>query len=107
MSSRVRGAAECLILRTGANVFGAIRRTGRRQNSIAEQAGVSPVTLSKILTGGHANPRFATVVAITHAAGENVGWLLGEQGFSLSGDHRYKVRTAAEVLMDLTGGKRK
>lgn len=86
---------------------GAIRRTGRRQNAIAEQAGVSPETLSMILTGRDANPRFSTVVAIVHAAGENVGWLLGEQGFSLSGDQRYKVRTAAEVLMDLTGGKRK
>jgi transcriptional regulator with XRE-family HTH domain len=85
---------------------GAIRRTGRRQNAIAEQAGVSPDTLSRILMG-HANPRFETVVAITHAAGENVGWLLGEQGFSFSGDQRYKVREAAEVLMDLTGGKRK
>jgi len=53
------------------------------------------------------NPRFDTVVAIVHAAGENVGWLLGEQGFNLSGDQREKVRKAAEVLTELTGGKRK
>jgi hypothetical protein len=63
---------------------------------------VSHETLSKILTGGHANPRFETVVAIVHAAGENVGWLLGEQEFSLSGEQRDKVREAAVVLMDLT-----
>ena len=81
---------------------GAIRRTGRRQNAIAEQAGVTPETLSNILTGRHANPRFATVVAIVHAAGENVGWLLGEQGFSLSGAQRDKVREAATILADLT-----
>lgn len=81
---------------------GAIRKTGRRQNAIAEQAGVSYETLSKVLTGGHANPRFETVVAITHAAGETVGWLLGEQGFNLSGEQREKVREAAAVLADLT-----
>ena len=86
---------------------GAIRKTGRRQNAIAEEAGVNPVTLSKILTGGHANPRFETVVAITHATGESVGWLLGERGFSLSGAQREEVRKAAEVLTELTGGKRK
>jgi len=85
---------------------GAIRRSGRRQNAIAEEAGVTPVTLSKILTGGHANPRFETVVAIVHAAGENVGWLLDEQGFNLSGEQRYQVRTAAEVLMKLTRGRK-
>ena len=85
----------------------AIRLTGRRQNAIAEQVGVSPATLSKILTGGHANPGFETVVAIVHAAGENVGRLLGEQGFNLSGEQRESVRTAAVVLTDLTGGKQK
>jgi transcriptional regulator with XRE-family HTH domain len=81
---------------------GAIRKTGRRQNAIAEQAGVSPETLSRILTGGHANPRFETVVAIVHATGETVGWLLSEQGFSLSGEQREKVREAASILADLT-----
>ena len=86
---------------------GAIRRTGRRQNAIAEQAGVSPETLSRILTGGHANPRIDTVVAITHAVGENVGHLLGEESFNLSADQRAKVRDAAKTLMDLTGGRRR
>jgi transcriptional regulator with XRE-family HTH domain len=81
---------------------GAIRRTGRRQNAIAEQAGVSPETLSRVLTGGHASPRFDTVVAIVHAAGENVGWLLGEEGFTLSGEQRERVREAAQILADLT-----
>ena len=81
---------------------GAIRKTGRRQNAIAEQAGVDPVTLSRVLTEGHVNPRFDTVVAIVHATGETVGWLLGEQGFNLSGEQREKVRAAAEILADLT-----
>jgi transcriptional regulator with XRE-family HTH domain len=78
----------------------AIRLTGRRQNAIAEEAGVSATTLSNILTGVHACPRFETVVAIVHAAGENVGWLLGEQGFNLSGAQRDEVRSAARVLMN-------
>ena len=77
---------------------GAIRRTGRRQNAIAEQAGVSPETLSKILTGGHANPRFETVVAIVHAAGESVGWLLREPQAPLSGSDLFMMREIVDFL---------
>jgi len=77
---------------------GAIRRTGRRQNSIAEQAGVSPDTLSRILSGGHANPRFETVAAIVHAAGESVGWLLREPQAPLSGSDLFMMREIVDFL---------
>jgi len=77
---------------------GAIRRTGRRQNSIAEQAGVSPDTLSRILSGGHANPRFETVAAIVHAAGESVGWLLREPQAPLSGSDLFMMREIVHFL---------
>ncbi len=77
---------------------GAIRRTGRRQNAIAEEAGVSPDTLSRILMGGHANPRFETVVAIVHAAGESVGWLLREPQAPLSGSDMFMMREIVDFL---------
>jgi transcriptional regulator with XRE-family HTH domain len=86
---------------------GAIYRTGRKQSCIAEEAGVSPATLSKILTGRHPQPGFGTVVRITHACGEHVGYILGEQPFSLSAEQRAKVQTAAIILIDLTRGKQK
>src|SRR4051794_2090964 len=85
----------------------AIRKTGRRQNAIAEEAGISATTLSKILTGRHADPGLSVVVRIVHACGEHVGYILGEQPFNLSGEQRHKVRTAARILMDLTGGRQK
>jgi transcriptional regulator with XRE-family HTH domain len=77
---------------------GAIRRTGRRQNAIAEQAGVNPETLSRILTSRHANPRFETVVAIVHAAGESVGWLLRESQAPLSGSDMAMMREIVDFL---------
>jgi len=50
---------------------------------------------------GHRDPKFETIVRIAHACGEHVG----EQPFSLSGEQRAKVRTAAGIPMDLTGGR--
>lgn len=85
----------------------AIYRTGRTQSAIAEEAGISAETLSRILTGRHAAPGFVVVVRITHACGEHVGYILSEQPFNLSGEQRAKVRTAAGILMDLTGGRQK
>jgi transcriptional regulator with XRE-family HTH domain len=73
---------------------------------IAEDAGIGRATLSRILNG-RTHPRFDIVVRIAQAVGENVGYLLGEQPFSLSGEQRAKVRTAAGILMDLTGGRSK
>jgi transcriptional regulator with XRE-family HTH domain len=90
-----------------ARLRGAIYRTGRKQSAIAEEAGITAATLSRILTGRHAEPGFGTVVRITHACGEHVGYILGEQPFTLSAEQRAKVRTAAGILMDLTGGRQK
>ncbi|HEV7390760.1 MAG TPA: helix-turn-helix transcriptional regulator [Burkholderiales bacterium] len=85
----------------------AIHRTGKKQSAIAKEAGMTPATLSRILTGCHADPKFHTIVRIAHACGEHVGYLLGEQPFTLSGEQRAKVRAAAGILMDLTGGRSK
>jgi DNA-binding phage protein len=48
----------------------AIDLTRRSQASIALQAGVTPETLSRVLSGVHAQPAFETVVSIIYAAGE-------------------------------------
>jgi transcriptional regulator with XRE-family HTH domain len=80
----------------------AIERSGRKRYLIAEDAGITATTLSRILTGAHAQPRFETIMRIAHAVDENVGWICGEEGFSLSSEQRAKVQTAAVILIDLT-----
>jgi DNA-binding phage protein len=52
------------------------RTANRYPLPIAEQAGVTPETLSRVIHGIHKQPGFETVVRIIHAAGETVGWLL-------------------------------
>jgi len=82
----------------------AIDRSGKKHYLIAETAGIKPTTLSRILTGGHEQPRFETIMRIAHAVDENVGWICGEQGFGLSSDERAKIQTAAVILINLTRG---
>jgi transcriptional regulator with XRE-family HTH domain len=76
----------------------AIDLTRRTQASIAEQAGVSPETLSRIIHGIHAEPRFETVVRIIHATGETVGWLLCEPQTFLSADDSARMREVIDFL---------
>src|SRR5437763_10632517 len=76
----------------------AVIRTRRSQESIALQAGVSPETLSRVLTGVHAQPGFETVVRIAHAAGESVGWILGEWQAPLSADGQAMMREIIDSL---------
>ncbi|HEV7573452.1 MAG TPA: helix-turn-helix transcriptional regulator [Thermoanaerobaculia bacterium] len=80
----------------------AIQRSGKKHYLIAEDAGVTRATLSRILTGAHSQPKFETILRIAHAAGENVGYLAGERGFSLSSEQRVRVQAAAVILIDLT-----
>ena len=79
----------------------AVNRSGKH-SIVAEDAGVTPATLSRVLTGAHGHPRFETVMRIAHAAGETVGWVCGEQAFYLDDHQRAKVRTVAGILMDMT-----
>lgn len=76
----------------------AIDTSGRRQNAIAESAGVTPETLSRVISGIHAQPAFDTVVRITHALGENIGTLLDEPAFSLDADQRAELRRVLGYL---------
>lgn len=76
----------------------AIDITRRTQNAIAEQAGVSPETLSRIIHGIHAQPQFETVVKIVYATHESVGWLLGEARAPLSSEEIAKMREITDFM---------
>jgi hypothetical protein len=78
----------------------AVERSGKKHSAIARDAGIAPETLSRILTATHKEPTFDTVVRITHAAGESVGWLLDENGFALSGDEQKQLRKVVRFLDD-------
>ncbi len=82
----------------------AVNVSEKKRAAIAWEAGITPATLSRILTGGNAHPGFETIVKIVHAAGEHVGWVCGEQEFGLSSDERAKIQTAAVILINLTRG---
>jgi hypothetical protein len=41
-------------------------------------------------------------VNVTHAAGETVGWLLEERGFTFIAEERAKLRAAAVIIRDAT-----
>jgi len=76
----------------------AVDASGRTQNAIAAMAGVTPETLSRVLSGVHAQPAFETVVRIAHAVGESVGTLLDEPAFFLDGEQRAELRRVIEYL---------
>ena len=75
----------------------AVERTNRKHWYIAEEAGIDPTTLSRILCG-HLHPRFETVVRIARAAGVSVGSLIGEQAFPLAPHERAMLERAVEVV---------
>jgi len=76
----------------------AIDASGRKHSAIAADAGITPVTLSRILNAVDVNPSFETVVRIAHAVDENVGWLIEEPGFALSGDQLKKLVATLDFL---------
>jgi transcriptional regulator with XRE-family HTH domain len=84
----------------------AIDRTNRKHSYIATSAGITPVTLSRILTGESAEPRFTSVVRLAQEAGVTVGWLLdedGEGGIHVKKRDRAELRNAAYFILRLTG----
>lgn len=81
----------------------AIRRTGRKHSDVAWGAGVTPVTLSRILNDERCMPYFATVCRIAREIGVTVGWLLVEEEFRIGEVERKELRDAAHVILRLTG----
>jgi transcriptional regulator with XRE-family HTH domain len=84
----------------------AIDRTNKKHSYIAECADIAPVTLSRILTGVCAEPRFTSVVRLAHEAGVTVGWLLNEDaegGIHVRERDRVELRNVAYFIIRLTG----
>ena len=80
----------------------AIRRSGLKHSIIAMDAGITPETLSRLLSGYSKAPAFQTVVNVTHAAGQSIGWLLEERGYTFSAEERAKLREAAVIIRNAT-----
>jgi transcriptional regulator with XRE-family HTH domain len=78
----------------------AVERSGKKHSAVAREAGIAPETLSRILTATHMRPTFDTIVRIARAVDENVGWLLDERGFTLSGDEQKQLRKVVRFLDD-------
>src|SRR5258706_229104 len=76
----------------------AINRSGMKHSVVALDAGITPETLSRILTAEHQRPSLDTITRIAHAVNENVGWILEEQGFSLSAEEAKELRTVVRFL---------
>ena len=76
----------------------AVRASRRKHSAIAADAGITPVTLSRILNAAEVKPAFETVVRIAHAVGESVGWLLEEPGHPLSAEQQSRLTEAVEFL---------
>jgi SOS-response transcriptional repressor LexA len=75
-----------------------VKSSGRKQSAIAEDAGIAPETLSRVLNAVHVSPELDTVARIAHAVNENVGWLLDERGFMLSAQQQAKLGEVVAFL---------
>lgn len=80
----------------------AIDGSGMKHSIVAMDAGITPESLSRLLTGESKRPTFQTIVNVTHAAGQTVGWLLEERGYTFSAEERAKLREAAVIIRDAT-----
>jgi SOS-response transcriptional repressor LexA len=76
----------------------AIEKSGKKQSAIAADAGITPTTLSRILTAAHERPTLDTIVRIARALDESVGWILDEPSFYLSADDQRKLYDAVRIL---------
>src|SRR5258708_15597650 len=76
----------------------AIDRSGMKHSVVALDARITPETLSRILTAEYQRPSLDTVTRIAHAVNENVGWVIGEQGFVLSAEETRQLREVVRFL---------
>ena len=78
----------------------AVELSERKHWLIAEDAGITPTTLSRVLHGWHPNPGFETVVRVTHAVGEQVGWILREPRTPLGATDIDRMREIAAFMAE-------
>ena len=76
----------------------AIEKSGKKHSVVAEEAGITRATLSRVLTAAHERPSLDTIVRIAHAINENVGWILDEPSYALSSDEQRKLHDAVRIL---------
>jgi transcriptional regulator with XRE-family HTH domain len=80
----------------------AVDRSGKNQNTIAMDAGVTPAAFSRILNA-RVNPRFDTVVRIAQALDVRLGWLVGEPaGLELTAEDERMLRTVLTLVENVT-----
>lgn len=76
----------------------AIDRSGMKHSLVALDARITPETLSRILTAEHQRPSLDTVTRVAYAVHERVGWVLGEDGFTLAEDELPQLREVVRFL---------
>lgn len=85
----------------------AIKRTGRKHSDVAWRAGITPVTLSRILNAPTCNPYFGTIVRLARAIDEPLSALASEPA-PLNAAEVQELQTAIGILQRLlarsTGG---
>jgi transcriptional regulator with XRE-family HTH domain len=80
----------------------AVRNSGVTQAEIARRAGLRVETVSRILTGTHAEPGFTTIIRLARAARVKVGWLLNEgRGVEFTDRERKTIIAAGVILLDV------
>jgi len=82
----------------GERLRAAIESTGLKHSWLAMEAGITPATLSNVLTGRTSDPSFSTVLAIARAIGQPLAAILDEPPQPLLDSERDVLRQAVDVL---------
>lgn len=81
----------------------AVENSPKKHSVIAREAGLAPATLSRLLSGEHLRPSFASVIRVARVCGVSVGWLLDEpaRGLHLSNTERLSLHAAGALLLEV------
>lgn len=79
----------------------AVRASGMKYSVISYDTGMTPETISRVLTAEHQRPSLQTIARLAHAVGTTVGHVLGEQGFPFSGAEVRALRAFMEYIEQL------
>jgi transcriptional regulator with XRE-family HTH domain len=79
----------------------AVKASGLKYSVISYDTGLTPETISRVLTATHQRPSLVTVTKIAHSVGTSVGWLLGEEAFPFSQADIRTIRAFVRFLEEL------
>jgi SOS-response transcriptional repressor LexA len=85
-------------MQLGERIRQAMAAKGMKHVWVADGAGITPATLSNIITGRTADPRLSIIVGIARVLGEPVGALLDDSTSSLLEHEEKTLRAAAEII---------